>query len=78
MPTYDNDSTYSSIVIDSVISAVTLVIALAWNKAIKELVDKIKHIDTYGALIYAISITIIGVSAIRVLLILNKKIGNSK
>ena len=45
MPTFDNDTSYSSIVIDSVISAITLVIALAWNKAIKELIVKITYLN---------------------------------
>lgn len=74
MPTYDNDDTYSSIVISSVISAITLVIALAWNKAIKDLVDKIK----YGAIAYAIIVTIVGISAIRILLTLKKRLKNVK
>ena len=78
MPTYDNDSTYSSIVIDSIISAITLVIALAWNKAIKEVVSKFKYLDAYGTIIYAILVTIIGVSTIRILLTINKRLGNFK
>ena len=78
MPTYDNDSSYSSIVIDSIISAITLVIALAWNKAIKEVVSKIKHLDAYGTIIYAVLVTAIGVSTIRVLLSVNKRLGNFK
>ena len=78
MPTFDNDTTYSSIVIDSIISAITLVIALAWNKAIKELISKMKFLDAYGTIIYAILVTLIGVSSIRILLTVNKKLGNKK
>lgn len=72
MPKFDSDTSYFSIVIESIISAITLIIALAWNKAIKELIGEIKYLNTYGSLIYAILITAIGVSAIRMVLSFNK------
>ena len=78
MPTFDNDTSYSSIVIDSVISAITLVIALAWNKAIKELIVKITYLDSYGVILYAVLVTLIGVFTIRTLLSFNKRLGNFK
>ena len=61
------DDSFKRVLIKHLSKSITLVIALAWNSAIKQIISEIPILRSHGLIVYAFVLTILGVMAIKVM-----------
>ena len=61
------DDSFKKILVKHLSQSITLVIALAWNSAVKQIISEIPVLKSLGLVIYALILTVLGVITIRIL-----------